>query len=445
MSSNDALALLTKTVSGATVQPNHIHSRSHEDKVGLPIVQTLGCLALAIVQAGAYIRETSCSLNDYLKLYRRRQKEVFTYVPQHLRTDYRHSVYTTWQVSLDQIESMHNDASQHALKLLHLLCFYHHEHVPMQMFFHAWQNSRGGSHQLEALLWPGAELDFLDYRRALQTAISLLALFSLVTRDADTSLSMYPLVHEWCREKLAQREGHISGQRACSMLAISIPWRFRTEDYGFRRLLVPYIQVALRYCVHKGTELDEVTATELFMMALVLGENGSKREAVLLLEQVIALQKSKLGVDHPDTLRSIHSLANRYSEAGRQAEALQMTEEVVALHKSKLGVDHPDTLRPMHSLANRYSEAGRQAETLQMTEEVVALHKSKLGVDHPDTLRPMHSLANRYSETGRRAEALQLTEKVVALRKSKLGADHPDTLMSIQLCAYISINRERRL
>jgi hypothetical protein len=101
------------------------------------VVETLGCLALAIVQAGAYIRETSCSFDDYLELYRRPQEEVLTYFPKYLDTDYRHTVYTTWQVSLDKIESMQDAVSSHALTLQYLLCFYHHDQIPMQMFYNA--------------------------------------------------------------------------------------------------------------------------------------------------------------------------------------------------------------------------------------------------------------------------------------------------------------------
>ena len=77
------------------------------------------------------------------------------------------------------------------------------------------------------------------------------------------------------------------------------------------------------------------------------------------MEKVVELQKSRLGEDHPDALRSMHSLANRYSNVGRGDEALNLLEEVVKLQKSRLGEDHLDTLRSMHRLAIRYSEAGR--------------------------------------------------------------------------------------
>ena len=136
-----------------------------------------------------------------------------------------------------------------------------------------------------------------------------------------------------------------------------------------------------------GGEEDETYAWSV--VALVLGENGWTGDAVYLLEEVLQIQKNKLGEDHPDTLQSMGNLASRYSEAGRWTEALALSEQVLQLRKNKLGDDHPDTLLSMHSLAIEYSEAGRRTEALTLSEQVLQLRKSKLGDDHPDTLQSM--------------------------------------------------------
>jgi hypothetical protein len=114
----------------------------------------------------------------------------------------------------------------------------------------------------------------------------------------------------------------------------------------------------------------------------------------MLREHTLALRKAKLGPDHPDTLSSMHSLANSYDALGRPAEALMLREHTLALRKAKLGPDHPDTLSSMHSLANSYTALGRQAEALQLREHTLALRKAMLGPDHPDTLSSMPGLAD---------------------------------------------------
>ncbi|KAK5312980.1 hypothetical protein LTR93_011122 [Exophiala xenobiotica] len=220
---------------------------------------------------------------------------------------------------------------------------------------------------------------------AMQASVTLLASVSLITTNTDASISLYILVHEWCRDRTSEDdERQLSYQRALSLLTSSVNLEFASEDYTFRRSLVSHVHEFLRL----RDQLDDVSKEDKMyqwsVLALVLAENGWTKDALPLTEEVVELHKSKLGADHPDTLNSIHNLAIRYSEAGREAEALQLTEEVVKLRKSKLGADHPDTLMSMHNLANRCSEAGREAETLQLTEEVVKLRKSKLGESHPD-------------------------------------------------------------
>ena len=439
MSLEDSETLLFKTVYGGTAPDNRFK------REGQRVVEMLGCLALAIAQAGAYIRETSCPLDEYLGRYQQCQKEVLAYFPKHSGTDYRHTVYTAWQVALDMIRSMGEATSKPALELLRVLCFYHHDQIPVQMFYKAWHGSTEDARAVCSSIWSEARSNFLDYRRAVQASVMLLASFSLISQDSEASVSLHPLVHDWCREQMSAAEQQSGCRRAVSLLADSVEWRFKAEDYDFRRLLVSHVHACLRVYKDTDEEIDDKRIEVLDVMELILGENGWIQDAVQLVEQVVTLRKSKLGEDHPDTLSSLHNLANRYSETGRQDEALKLTEQVVALYKSKLGEDHPDTLSSLDSLAIQYSETGRQDEALKLTEQVITLRKGKLGENHPDTLSSMHNLANLYSKTGRQDEALKLSEQVVTLRKSKLGENHPDTLESIKLLAYISETTDKDL
>ena len=145
-------------------------------------------------------------------------------------------------------------------------------------------------------------------------------------------------------------------------------------------------------------------------------------EALKLREETLALQKAKLGPDHPDTLLSMHSLGSSYQLLGRHAEALKLYEATLALQKAKLGPDHPDTLRSMHSLAYSYCALGRLAEALELREKTLARRKATLGPDHPDTLGTMNDLAASYGALGRWDEALAACDRAIAL-----GTDVHDT------------------
>jgi hypothetical protein len=113
-------------------------------------------------------------------------------------------------------------------------------------------------------------------------------------------------------------------------------------------------------------------------------------------------------------------VAGNYSILGRHGEALKLYEDTLALRRTMLGPDHPDTLSTMYRLADEYAALDRQAEALRLREELLALRKAKLGPDHPDTLFSMYALAISYTAVGRHAEAVRLHEEAaVAFEKQK--------------------------
>jgi hypothetical protein len=58
-----------------------------------------------------------------------------------------------------------------------------------------------------------------------------------------------------------------------------------------------------------------------------------------------------LGDNHPNTLRSTHSLALTLQKLGQHEQARQLTEDTLTRMRRVLGDDHPYTLRSVHTLA----------------------------------------------------------------------------------------------
>jgi hypothetical protein len=81
-------------------------------------------------------------------------------------------------------------------------------------------------------------------------------------------------------------------------------------------------------------------------------------------------RKTKLGVDHPDTLTSMANLAATYWNQGRAKEALKLMEECVTLRIRIIGTNRPDTL------SSRITLFGWQIKEL----EIGALADKDLGV-----------------------------------------------------------------
>jgi hypothetical protein len=199
MARDEAYSLLCKTAYGELQVTEDIAT-----DIGR-LVDALGCLALAVVQAGAYIRKTEYSPAEYLLIYGRRYKELLSFVPLHSGTDYKHTVYTTWQVSIDAITSTPGEASAGALKIVRLVCFLHYDQIPLEVFFRA-SNADQSQEDAAWLPWPSTLTDPFEVRYAVREAVGLLSSFSLLRRDTNASLSLHPLVHEWCRKRIAEDE-----------------------------------------------------------------------------------------------------------------------------------------------------------------------------------------------------------------------------------------------
>jgi tetratricopeptide (TPR) repeat protein len=179
----------------------------------------------------------------------------------------------------------------------------------------------------------------------------------------------------------------------------------------------------------------------------VLGEThyglGLYDRSVELLTRALAARQAALGPDHPDTLKSMSSLAENYMDVGRWREAMPRLEEVVRLQKAKLGPDDPDTLESMHGLAWAYLTAGRRDEAISLNKEVFKRRQKVLGPDHRDTLHSMQAVADGYAQSGQIDEAIALQEETLKLRKAKLGRDHYGTLQSMTHLAWAYVAADR--
>ena len=88
MGREEAISLLLKA-SGEQETDSSLRIRA------LPVVETLWSLALAIIQAGALIRQKLYTFEEYCNTYNTRRKELLSFRPVQASSDYRFTVYTT--------------------------------------------------------------------------------------------------------------------------------------------------------------------------------------------------------------------------------------------------------------------------------------------------------------------------------------------------------------
>jgi hypothetical protein len=328
-------------------------------------VQELHHLALAVVQAGAYISRSDCGFARYLELYRERRGAL---LEEHQRKvdGYERTVYTAWSISYDQL-------SQQAVTFLNVCAFLHHDGITEAIFRNAtaqvmvWIARIGAADQQTASFRMAREFlglfqtveGFWDSQKFLHTVLEIRS-YSLIDFDESKQAYMiHPLIHSWIPTTLPDT----GLMHACTqwILGMSIKWESSLEDYAFRRGLLCHIDTTLQ----SGTPEHVDIAVQF---SLAYHEGGQWREAEMLQLQVMETRKQVLGEEHPDTLTSMANMASTYWNQGRWKEAEVLNVQVLEATKRVLGEEHPDTLTSMANLASTYWNQGRwkEAEVLDM-------------------------------------------------------------------------------
>jgi serine/threonine protein kinase len=158
---------------------------------------------------------------------------------------------------------------------------------------------------------------------------------------------------------------------------------------------------------------------------------GLYKEAEPLLVGALTTQRRIQGNAHPETLSSIHKLANLYWYQNRKEDSERLYDELVEIRKRVLGKDHPDTLRADYDLASLYWARGQLDKAVGLAQETLEAQRRVLPEDHPDIINSIANLSSFYYAQERYKDALPLNEEAVALGVRVLGKDHPDTLLSM--------------
>jgi tetratricopeptide (TPR) repeat protein len=467
------------------------------------VVNVLGLHALAIIQAGAFIKKRICSLEEYPREFKVQRHRLLQFRPKQANSTYG-DVYATFEVSARVLEESSDQQDSDALEMLKVLAFLHFDRVPELMFIQAWNYAqeipRHGEDQ------PSQDITTLSHwhlsrlpgfmRRSSSGKLDVLSLrltadvltsFSIITINENHEISMHPLAHAWAKDRLKEPGQKAAWTCTASTLALSI------ERYGsyqpFWRRLQSHIELCVDLrsddCFHEmPLEISQVfyrfswffcemrrDSKAISLLTSILEKlgttfpQGSKNHAIIqeltarcyvnlghhkraakLLVEVIEIQKTMLDPEHPNRLASQHELARAYIGNGQHRRAAELLEEVVEVRKTTLDPEHPDRLASQSELASAYMGNGQHRRAVELLEEVVEIGKTTLDPEHPSRLAPQHELARAYMGNGQHRRAVELLEEVVEIDKTRLDPEHPDRLVSQHALAsaYMGNGQHRR-
>ena len=467
---------------------------TEKKKAALDIVKCLASHTLAIIQAGAFIRQKLCSLEQYPVIFQQEKGHLLRFHSTQNTSVYR-NVYTTFEVSANHLEKSELPEASDALGLLHILAFMHNSGIPETMFQRAIEYasqlkdtdlhykeealSLFKSHVTRLPEYVKGQISLQNHLRWRKACSSLesLSIITLHAEDGSITISAHPLVHAWAKERQDFESQRTAWQSASTIIAFSCQGHY--NYHPFFVLLQPHVRACANHDTNGYTQQlsDLETAQILLQLAYVLyrvrddrslnmlvqqmrsrlqstfaanegvilevakftgriyKQQGRYGEVVQIYENITKRQSLRLADDHPSRLASQHALACAYQANGQIKEAVQLLKHVVKT-REKLADDHPNRLASQHALARAYQTSGHVKEAVQLLEHVVKT-RGKLANDHPSRLASQHVLAGAYQANGQVKEAVQLLEYIVKI-KEKLANDHPSRLASQHAlaCAY---------
>jgi tetratricopeptide (TPR) repeat protein len=207
------------------------------------------------------------------------------------------------------------------------------------------------------------------------------------------------------------------------------PQRLRFRDLGNQMLTLQETIIATLGQQHG---LDNVIlielAAHLAWLAWHLGEVGDAVAAVAVGERALAEYEFLLDEGDERLITTRSNLANAYQAAGRLDDAIALIEQVLVEFVEADGMDRPEIVVFQLNLGVAYQAAGRIDDAIVVFESALIHAERLLEPDHRYTLQVLMNLGSALDANDEPERAVEIAEDGVARIARTLGDQHPDTL-----------------
>lgn len=186
------------------------------------------------------------------------------------------------------------------------------------------------------------------------------------------------------------------------------------------------------------------TVKSMNKLVLTYWKGDQLEEAAKLLEQVLAIENTKLDEENLSTLTNMRIIARSYRDQRNWVEALNLDLKIFEKNKLKLGPMHLSTLHSMENISTSYAGLGRHEERELIVRQLVDLGEEVLSPSHKSLLEWKRSLISMYRNQGKLDHAEKLAREVLTTCQASFGPNHPLILSSMECLASICEVQGRR-
>jgi tetratricopeptide (TPR) repeat protein len=386
---------------------------STDDADALALAKDLGCLPLALEQAGAFIVEDGCSFAEYRKLWQKKDAEVVTWHTHLMK--YPRSVATTWQTSFEKV-------GPDGQALLNILCWLAPEPIPLTML-----EKLDSAKDEPTINWKKARRDLARFS------------FAKWSDATNTSIVVHRLVQEITEYRLPQEEKLSWLNRSLQMVNYWIPEEPNCFDVrSWPSIFVPG-QAHMASVIHYAEKTTIAFPTTRVMACLggYLKTRASHAEAEPLYRRALTINEASYGPDHPNVAIDLNNLADLLQATNRLAEAEPLMRRALLIDEQSYGPDHPNVARDLNNLALLLQATNRLAEAEPLMERVVRIFEISYGKEHPNVAVAFNNLAQLLKNTNRLAEAEPLYRRALAIDEASYGNEHPNVARDLNNLAQL--------
>ncbi|PVF92777.1 FabD/lysophospholipase-like protein [Serendipita vermifera] len=290
------------------------------------LIEELGCVALALVQAGIYVfNMASIETNghhsifgQYLKLFQQERASLMRKEGVASLDQYKRSIYSALDLSYTLLPPPSKD-------FLHLCSCLHYTDISIAMLLASVKGNfedsyhyleRPESHQevqrkLCELFSPDELSKEVHINEMIQSLVSLSLVQTIMGNDT-ILLRFHPLVHSWAYETLSPDLHSMYTQMAITLVSTSITALSQVHV----QYLPPHI-IKLR----KMIQLGELHARDMIEFGVVMRDYGFEGAGVELHEEVVKRMEAEAGSENRWTMDAYMFLGSAYNKAGRLKEA----------------------------------------------------------------------------------------------------------------------------
>jgi len=358
------------------------------------IVTELDGLPLAIDQAGAFIDETGCSLDNYLQLYKTHRKSLLSWKSRYSST-YPMTVATTWSLAFQRIEQENTGATA----LLQFCAFLAPDAIPEEII------TEGANHLGDILQSIASDVFKLN------EAIEILRRYSLVRRNAEEkTLTIHRITQAVIQDSMGLEVQRQWAEGVVNVMHTIFSATSNTITYKTGQYLSHAYVCKQLIEQHK---LKSITAAKvLYHIGIYLQAYARFTDAKDFYQRALALCEDIFASTSIEMARIEHKLGELYHAQDQYKEAEKHYCQALSLFEKILSNEHYETANTLQALGLLYHNQGKYQEADTYYERALSIYRTERGVKHPDTLLVIHNLASINEEQGKYQEAETRFEQV---------------------------------